>query len=175
MVYQLILSFMDNIGWYITQCCLSWTILVGIFTGFVCQGNNGWCISRFCLLLTIWLVFNTVLSVVDKLVGISTGIVCQGQYWFVYLPVVFVMNYNGWYITQFCLSWTILARISHSIVSHLQYWLVYQPFFFLPCTVMFGLSSGLSVMDCNGLFIAKICMQWTKFVGISSIFVCHGQ
>ena len=67
------------------------------------------------------MVFNTVLSVVDKLVGISTGFVCHGQYWFVYLPVVFVMNYNGWYITQFCLSWTILVDISHSIVSHGQY------------------------------------------------------
>ena len=90
-------------------------------TGFVCQGNNGLYISRFCLLLTIWLVFNTVLSVVDKLVGISTGFVCHGQYWFLYLPVVFVMNYNGWYMTQLCLSWTILVGISHSIVSHRQY------------------------------------------------------
>ena len=148
MVYQLILSFMDNIGWYITQCCLSWTILVGILTGFACQGNNGWYISRFCLLLTIWLVFNTVLSVVDKLVGISTGFVCQGQYWFVYLPVVFVMNYNGWYITQFCLSLTILAGISHSIVVICNIGWFINRCFFLQCTVMFGLSSG---------------------------FVCHGQ
>ena len=154
MVYQLILSFMDNIGWYITQCCLSWTILVGILTGFVCQGNNGWYISRFCLLLTIWLVFNTVLSVVDKLVGISTGFVCQGQYWFVYLPVVFVMSYNGWYITQFCLSWTILAGISHSIVSHLQYWLVYQPLFF-------------SAVYSNVWFIIWFCLSWTVMVCLS--------
>ena len=121
MIYQLILSFMDNIGWYITHCFLSWTILVGISTGFVCQGNNGLYISRFCLLLTICLGFNTVLSVVDKLVGILTGFVYHGQYWFVYLPVVFVMNYNGWYITQFCLSWTILVGISHSIVCQGQY------------------------------------------------------
>ena len=154
MVYQLILSFMDNIGWYITQCCLSWTILVGILTGFVCQGNNGWYISRFCLLLTIWLVFNTVLSVVDKLVGISTGFVCQGRYWFVYLPVVFVMNFNGWYITQFCLSWTILAGISHSIVMHLQYWLVYQPLFF-------------SAVYSNVWFIIWFCLSWTVMVCLS--------
>ena len=148
MVYQLILSFMDNIGWYITQCCLSWTKLVGILTGFVCQGNNGWYISRFCLLLTIWLVFNTVLSVVDKLVGISTGFVCQGQYWFVYLPVVFVMNYNGWYITQLCLSWTYwLAYLTVlSVICNIGWFI--NRCFFLPCTVMFGLSSG---------------------------FVCHGQ
>ena len=59
--------------------CLSWTIMVGTSTSFVCHGQN-------------WLVFHPVLSVVDNnswyisqfclswktLVGISPSFVCPG-------------------------------------------------------------------------------------------------
>ena len=58
-VYHPILSVMDSYNWYITRFCLSWTILVGISTGFVCL----------------------------KMVGISTSFVCHEQQWLVYLPV----------------------------------------------------------------------------------------
>ena len=75
-------------GWYLTQCCPSWTnwlsvytIKVGISTGFVCHGQywfvylpvvfvmnyNGWYITQFCLSWTL-------------LVDISHSIVSHGQY-----------------------------------------------------------------------------------------------
>ena len=95
-------------------------MLVDISTGFVCQGNNGWYISRLCLLLTIWLVFNTVLSVVDKLVGISTGFVCHGQNWFVYLTVLSVIGNINWYINRFCLPCTIMFGLASGFVCHGQ-------------------------------------------------------
>ena len=76
LVYHPVLSVVDDIGWCTTD--------------FVCQGNNGWYISRFCLLLTMWLVFNTVLSVVD--------------YWLAYQPVLSVMDNIGLYISLLCLS-----------------------------------------------------------------------
>ena len=77
LVYQPVLSVMDNIGWYINRFCLSWTISVGISSRFVCRGqywlvyhpvlsvmdNIGWYISQFCLSLTI-------------LVGLSPVFVC---------------------------------------------------------------------------------------------------
>ena len=103
--------------------------------------------------MTIWLVLNTVLCVVDKLVGISTGFVCHGQYWFVYLLVVFVMNYNGWYITQFCLPCTIMFGLSSGFVCNGQQWLVYRP--------------DLYAVDKIGWYIFNFCMSWTIVVGIS--------
>ena len=34
--------------------------------------------------------------------GLSPCFVCRGQYWLVYLPMLYVMNKKGWYITRFC-------------------------------------------------------------------------
>ena len=79
MVYHPNLSVMDNIGYYISQFCLSWTIMVGISPIFVCLGqfrcvydpvlsivdNIGWYITWFCLL---WAV----------MVGIVPDFVCLG-------------------------------------------------------------------------------------------------
>ena len=39
LVYQPVLSVVDNIGWYISRICLAWTILVGKSTGFVFHGQ----------------------------------------------------------------------------------------------------------------------------------------
>ena len=77
LVNQSVLYVVDNIGWYIFQFCLSWTILVGT--------------SRFCLSWTI-------------MVGLSTDFVFHGQYWLVYHPVFSVVDNIGWYINWFCLS-----------------------------------------------------------------------
>ena len=104
LVYQSVLSAVDNNGWFIFQFCMSWTILVGISPSFVCHGQY-------------WLVYLPVLSSLTILAGISPVFVCRGQYWVVYLSVVSVMDNIGWYITQFCLPWTIMVGI---------YWLVYQ-------------------------------------------------
>ena len=76
------------------------------------------------------------------MVGLSPCFVCRGQYWLVYLPMLYVMNKNGWYITRFCLLWTVMVGISPSffcrghtklvgistgLVCCGQYWLLYQP------------------------------------------------
>ena len=34
---------------------------------------------------------------------------------------------NGWYITRFCLLWTVMVGISPSSFCRGQNWLVYQP------------------------------------------------
>ena len=65
------------------------------------------------------------------MVGISSSFVCRGQYWLVYNPVLFVMDNIGWYISQFCLSLTILA----------------------------GISPVWSVMDNIGLSIKRFCLS----------------
>ena len=39
LVYQPVLSVVDNIRWYISRMCLAWTILVGKSTGFVFHGQ----------------------------------------------------------------------------------------------------------------------------------------
>ena len=57
------------------------------------------------------------------------------------------MDSNDWFISMFCLSWTILAGISPYIVCDEQKWLVYHPVFLL----------------------------WTVMVGISPRFFCRGQ
>ena len=59
---------------------LSWTIMVGIATVFVCHG---------------------------VIVGIASDYVSLGQLLLVYHPALSVMDNNCWYITHFCLSWTI--------------------------------------------------------------------
>ena len=41
------------------------------------------------------------------MVGIATAFVSHGQLLLVYHPALSVMDNNGWYITNFCLSWTI--------------------------------------------------------------------
>ena len=63
LVYQPVLSVMDNNGWY--------------FSKFVSVVDKNWLvyINRFCLLWT-------------KMVGISTGFVGRGQYWVVYFTDV---------------------------------------------------------------------------------------
>ena len=87
MVYQPVLSVVDNIEWYISRMCLAWTILVGKSTGFFSfMDCNDWFISMFCL---SWKI----------LVGISPYVVCDEQKWLVYHPVLSVMDSNGWYIS----------------------------------------------------------------------------
>ena len=101
LVYQQVLSVVDNIRWYISRMCLAWTILVGKSTGFFFfMDSNDWFITMF---------------------------VCRGQYWLVYLPMLYVMNKNGWYITRFCLLWTVKVGISPIFFCRGQNWLVYQP------------------------------------------------
>ena len=39
LVYHMVLSFMDNNDWYSSVFILSWTIMVGIATVFVCHGQ----------------------------------------------------------------------------------------------------------------------------------------
>ena len=50
--------------------------------------------------------------------------------WLVYQPVLSVVDKNSWYINRFCRSWTILGGIFHGCVLLGQYCLVNQPFFF---------------------------------------------
>ena len=50
------------------------------------------------------------------------------------------MDSNDWFISMFCLSWTILVGISPYVVCDEQKWLVYHPV--------------LSVMDSNGWYIS---------------------
>ena len=45
----------------------------------------------------------------------------------VYLPMLYVMNKNGWYITRFCLLWTVMVGISPRFFCRGQNWLEYQP------------------------------------------------
>ena len=119
LVYHPVLSVLDNNGWKINLFCLSWTILVCLSIGFVCLDNNSWAMNRFCPSLTI-------------MVGISS-FVCHLRYWLVYLavsfreqnwlvnqPVLSVVDNNGWFITQICLSWTTLVIISPSFVCRGQ-------------------------------------------------------
>ena len=76
-------------------------------------------------------------------------------------PCFSVMNNTGWYITGFCLSWTILVGTSPSFFCRDQYWLVNQPFFLL-WTILVCISTGGFV-------------SWTIMVDISNGFVCHEQ
>ena len=59
------------------------------------------------------------------MVGISLIFVCLGQFRCVYDPVLSVVDNIGWYITWFCLSWTVMVGLSPSGQS----WLVYLQFF----------------------------------------------
>ena len=109
--------------------------------------------------------------------------------WLVYQPVLSVVDKNSWYINRFCLSWTILGGTFHGCVLLGQYWLVNQPFFFLSWTVMDGLSPCfvcrgqywlvylpmLFVMNKNGWYITRFCLLWTVMVGISPSCFCRGQ
>ena len=101
------------------------------------------------------------------MVGISSSFVCRGQYWFVYHQGLFVMDNIGWYISQFCLSLTILAGISPVFVCRGQYWVVYFTI--------------VSVVDNIGWYITQFCRPWTVMVGIYWLVyqlllsVCHGQ
>ena len=100
------------------------------------------------------MVYQPVLSVVDKNSWYINRFVGRGQYWVVYFTVcpawtIFVgkstgffsfMDSNDLFISMFCLSWTILVGISPYIVCDEQKWLVYHPV--------------LSVMDSNGWYIS---------------------
>ena len=68
------------------------------------------------------------------------GCALLGQYWLVNQPVLSIMDSNGWFISMFCLSWTILVGITSYVVCDEQKWLVYHPV--------------LSVMDSNGWYIS---------------------
>ena len=67
------------------------------------------------------------------MVGLSPKFVCHGQYWLLYLPVFSVVDNNGWYITWFCLSWTIMIGIAQ--------------FFFCRGQLMVGIAT---VFVCHG-------------------------
>ena len=153
-----IFSVTDTIDWYINRFCLSWTILVGISIGFVCRGqywlvylpvlsvvyNNGWYITLICLSLTILVCISRSLSFLNNIgwhinrfclswtimVGLSPKFVCHGQYWLLYLPVLSVVDNNGWYIN---------VGISHGFVDNNDW---YSSVFFLSWTIMVGISTG---------------------------------
>ena len=105
------------------------------------------------------------------MVGISPSFVCRGQYWLIYLTVLSVMGNIDWYINRFFLPCTIMFGLSSG--------------FCLSWTVMVGLSpSGqnllvylhfLYVMDNSGWYIALICLSRTIMVGISPCLFCHEQ
>ena len=61
------------------------------------------------------------------MVGISPRFFCRGQNWLVYQPVLSVVDKNRWYINRISLLWTILVVISTGFVCHGQYWLVNPP------------------------------------------------
>ena len=71
------------------------------------------------------------------------------------------MDSNGWFIFQFCLSWTIFVRILPSFVCHGQLW--------LECIAV------LSVADNIDWFIPRFSLSWTILVVIYPWFVCHEQ
>ena len=94
----------------IARFFLSWTIMFGIATGFVCLGQE---LSVYhSLSWTIWVIYSRLcLSWANRLI---------------YQPVLSVMDKIGRYFTQFCLSWTRLVGISASFVCHGKHWLVYR-------------------------------------------------
>ena len=75
------------------------------------------------------------------MVGKSHCFVCCEQYWLLYIPGLCAMKKTVWYITRFCLLWTVMVGISPSFflswtklvgistgyVCCGQYWLVYHP------------------------------------------------
>ena len=85
------------------------------------------------------------------MVGILPSFVCHGQYWLVYLTVLSVMGNIDWYINRFCLPCTIMFGLSSGFVCHGQ--LVYRP--------------DLYAVDKVGWYIFNFCMSWTIVVGIS--------
>ena len=115
------------------------------------------------------------------MVGISPSFFCCGQNWLVYQPVLSVVDKNswyinrfcrswtniGWYISRMCLAWTILVGKSTGFVFHGQQWLVIS-LFCLSWTILVGISPYvvcdeqkwlvyhpvLSVMDSNGWCIS---------------------
>ena len=108
MVYFTDVSCLDNIGWYINRFCLSWTV---IYPPVLSVVNN-------IVVIYPWFVCHD---------GLSPCFVCRRQYWLVCLPMLYVMNKNGWYITRFCLLWTVMVGISPRFFCRGQNWLVYQP------------------------------------------------
>ena len=115
LVYQPVLSVVDENSWYINRFCRSWTILAGIFHGCVLLGQ--YCLVNQPFFFLSWTV----------MIGLSPCFVCRGQYWLVYLSMLYVMNKNCLYITRFCLLWTVMVGISPSFFCRGQNWLVYQP------------------------------------------------
>ena len=122
------------------------------------------------------------------MVCISPSFFCRGQNWLVYQPVLSVVDKNSWYINRFCRSWTILGGIFHGCVLLGQYWLVNQPVlsfmdsngWLSPCLICRGqywlvYLPMLYVMNKNGWYITRFCLLWTVMVGISPSFFCRGQ
>ena len=72
--------------------------MVGLSPKFVCHGQY-------------WLLYLPVLSDVDNNVGISPIFVCLGQFRCVYDPVLSVVDNICWYVTWFCLLWTVMVGI----------------------------------------------------------------
>ena len=65
------------------------------------------------------------------MVGISSSFFSvMDKNWLVYQPVLSVVDKYSWSINRFCRSWTILGGKFHGCVLIGQYWLVNQPFFF---------------------------------------------
>ena len=80
LVYHMVLSFMDNNDCYSSVFFLSWIIMVGIATGFVCLGQE----------LSVYHTLSwTILG------DIFHGCVCHVQYRLVYQPVLSVMDKIG--------------------------------------------------------------------------------
>ena len=75
------------------------------------------------------------------------GCVLLGQYCLVNKPFLSFMDSNGWFISMFCLSWTILVGISSYVVCDEQ----------------------------KCWYITRFCLLWTVMVGISPSFFCRGQ
>ena len=75
-------------------------------------------------------------------------------------PKLSVMDNYGYYISQFCLSWTTMVGISPNFVCLGQFRCVYDPV--------------LSVVDNICWYITWFCLLWTVMVGIVPDFVCLG-
>ena len=80
------------------------------------------------------------------MVGISPIFVCLGQFRCFYDPVLSVVDNIGWYITWFCLLWTVMVGIVPDFVCLGYYWLVYLPV--------------LPVLDKNEWYINRFCLSW---------------
>ena len=62
------------------------------------------------------------------MVGISPSFFSvMDKNWLVYQPVLSVVDKYNWYFNRFCRSWTILGGIPTIFVHHIQHREIYQP------------------------------------------------